>query len=92
MKTGRDKLEVDVFLHHVLLKDLRGFIVELLELGLEPTGFQERNGALVRRQNDFFGAIPHGFRVNEVAVVVVNNENVRVTTDGRNKETPVGSV
>jgi len=87
MKTRRDKLEVDVFLHHVLLKDLRGFIVELLELGLEPTGFQERNGALVRRQNDFFGAIPHGFRVNEVAVVVVNNENVRVTTDGRNKET-----
>ena len=77
MKTGRDKLVVDVFLHHVLLKDLRGFIVELLEFGLEPAGFQERNDALVRRQNDFFGAIP----VNEVAVVVVNDENVRVTTD-----------
>jgi len=31
--------------------------------------------------------ILHGFRVNEVAVVVVNDENVRVSTDGRNKET-----
>ena len=87
MKTRRDKLEVNVFLHHVLLKDLRGYVVEFLEFGSEPARFQERNDALVRRQNDFFGAIPHGFRVNEVAVVVVNNENVRVTTDGRNKET-----
>jgi len=87
MKTRRNKLEVNVFLRHVLRKDLRGFVVELLEFGLEPAGFQERNDALVRRQNDFFGAIPHGFRVNEVAVVVVNNEDVRVTTDGRNKET-----
>jgi len=26
-------------------------------------------------------------RVNEAAVVVANNENVRVTNDGRNKET-----
>ena len=42
---------------------------------------------MVRRQNDFFGPIPHGFRVNEVAVVVVNDKNVRVTTDGRNKGT-----
>jgi len=57
---------------------------------LEPAGYQERNDALVRRQNDFFGAILHGFRVNEVAVVVVNNENVRVSTDGRNKETSGG--
>jgi hypothetical protein len=87
METGRDKLEVNVFLHHVLLKDLRGFVVELLEFGLEPAGCQERNDALVRRQNDFFGAIPHGFRVHDVAVLVVNDENVRVSTDGRNKET-----
>jgi hypothetical protein len=76
MKTGRDKLEVDVFLHHVLMKDLRGFVVELLEFGLEPVGFQKRNYALIRRQNDFFGAILHGFRVNEVFLVVVNDENV----------------
>ena len=54
---------------------------------MEPAGFQERNDALVRRQNDFLCAISHGFRVNEVAVVVVNDENVRVTTDGRNKDT-----
>ena len=33
------KLEADVFLHHVLLKDLRGFVVELLGFGLEPAGF-----------------------------------------------------
>jgi len=82
MKTRRDKLEVDVFLHHVLLKDLQGFVVELLEFGLEPARFQEGNYALIRRQNDFCGAILHGFRVNEVAVVVVNNVNAR----------PVGSV
>jgi len=56
MKTRRDKLKVDVFLHHVLLKDLRGFVAELLEFGLEPAGFQERNYVLIRRQNDFFGA------------------------------------
>jgi len=86
MKTRRDKLEVNVFLHHVLLKDLRGFVVELLEFGLELARFQGGNYALIRRQNDFFGAILHGFRVNEVAVVVVNNENVRVCTDRRNKE------
>jgi len=84
MKTRRDKLEVDVFLHHELLKDLRGF--KLLEFGLEPVRFQKGNYALIRRQNDFFGAILHGFRVNEVAVVVVNDEIVRVSTDGRNKE------
>jgi hypothetical protein len=90
MKTRRDKLEVDVFLHHVLLKDLRGFVVELLEFGLEPAGFQERNYALICRQNDFFGAILHGFRVNEVAVVVVNDKNVRVSPDGRNTETAGG--
>jgi len=57
---------------------------------LEPAGFQERNDALVRRQNDFFCAILHGFRVNEVAVVVVNNENVQVANDGRNKKTSSG--
>ena len=34
--------------------------------------------------------ILHGFRVNEVAVVVVNDENVRVSTDGRNQETAGG--
>ena len=90
MKTRRDKLEVDVFLHHVLLKDLRGFVVELLEFRLEPARFPKRNNALIRRQNDFFGAILHGFRVNEVAVVVVNDENVLVSTDGRNKETSGG--
>jgi len=56
MKTRRDKLEVHVFLHHVLLKDLRGFVVELLEFGLEPARFQKGNYALIRRQNDFFGA------------------------------------
>ena len=33
VKTRWDKLEVDVFLHHVLLKDLQGFVVELLEFG-----------------------------------------------------------
>ena len=49
MKTGRDKLEVDVFFHHVLLKDLGGFVVELLEFKLEPAGFQERIDALVRK-------------------------------------------
>ena len=87
MKTRRDKLEVNVFLHHVLLKDLRGFVDELLEFGLEPARFQKGNYALIRRHNDFFGAILHGFRVNGVAVVVVNDENVRVTTDGRTKET-----
>jgi hypothetical protein len=87
MKTKRDKLEANVFIHHVLLKDLQCFVVKLLEFGLEPAGFQERNYALIRRQNDFFGAILHGFRVNEVAVEVVNDENVRVSTDGRNKET-----
>jgi hypothetical protein len=80
-------VDEDVFLHHVLLKDLRGYVVEFLEFGSEPAGFQERNDALVRRQNDFFGAISHGFRVNEVAVIVLNDENVRVTTDGQNKET-----
>jgi hypothetical protein len=90
MKTRRDNLEVDVFLHHVLLKDLRGFVVELLEFGLEPSRFQKGNYALLRRQNDFSSAILHGFRVKEVAVVVVNNENVRVSTDGRNKETSGG--
>ena len=62
MKTRRDKLEVNVCLHHVLLKDLRGFVVELLEFGLEPARFQKGNYALIRRQNDFFGAILHGFR------------------------------
>jgi hypothetical protein len=87
MKTRRDKLEVDVFLHYVLLKDLRGFVVEPLVFGLEPARFQEGNYASIRRQNDFVGAILHGFRVNEVAVVVVNDENVRVSTEGRNKET-----
>jgi hypothetical protein len=66
MKTWRDKLEVNVFLHYVLLKDLRGFVVNLLEVGLEPARFQEGNYALIRRQNDFFGAILHGFRVNEM--------------------------
>jgi len=90
MKTRRDKLEVDGFLPHVLLKDLRGFVVELLEFRLEPARFPKRNNALIRRQNDFFGAILHGFRVNEVAVVVVNDENVLVSTDGRNKETSGG--
>ena len=90
MKTRRDKLEVDVFLHDVLLKDLRGFVVEPLVFGLEPARFQEGNYASIRRQNDFVGAILHGFRVNEVAVVVVNDENVRVSTDGRNKETSGG--
>jgi len=87
MKTRRDKLEVEVFLHQVLLMDLRGFVVKLLEFGLEPAGFQERNYALMRRQNDFFGAILHGFRVNEVAVVVVNDKNVQVSPYGQNKET-----
>ena len=86
MKTRRDKLEVDVFLHHVLLKDLRGLVAKLLEFQLEPARFQEGNYALIRRQNDFFGAILHGFRVNEVAVVVISDKNVRVATDGRNKE------
>jgi len=85
MKTRRDKLEVDGFLPHVLLKDLRGFVVELLEFRLEPARFPKGNYALIRRQNDFFGAILHGFRVNEVAVVVVNDENVLVSTDGRRK-------
>ena len=78
-------MEVEVFLHHVLLKDLRGFVVELLEFRLEPARFPKGNYALIRRQNDFFGAILHGFRVNEVAVVVVNDENVLVSTDGRRK-------
>ena len=65
-------------------------LARLLEFGLEPAEFQERNDALIRRQNDFFGSILHGFRVNEVAVVVVNDENVRVSTDGQNKETAGG--
>jgi hypothetical protein len=34
MEAGRDKLEVNVFLHHVLLKDLRVFVVELLKFRL----------------------------------------------------------
>jgi len=50
MKTRREKLEVDVFLHHVLLKDLLGFVVELLEVGLELARFQEGNYALIPRQ------------------------------------------
>jgi len=90
MKIRRDKLEVDGSFHHVLLKDLQGFVAELLEVGLEPARFQKGNYALIRRQNDFFGAILHGFRVNEVAVVIVNNENVQVSTYRRNKETAGG--
>ena len=85
-------LDVNVFFHHVLLKDLRGFVIELLEFGLEPAGFQERKYALIRRQNNLFGTILHGFRVNEVSVVVVNDDNIRVPlTDGTRKR-PVGSV
>jgi len=34
MEAGRDKLEVDILFHHLLLKDLRGFVVELLEFWL----------------------------------------------------------
>jgi len=52
--------------------------------------FQEGNDTLIRRQNDFFSTILHGFRVNEVAVVVVNDENVRVAADGWDKETSGG--
>ena len=62
-------------------------LARLLEFGLEPAGFQERNDALIRRQNDFFDSILHGFRVNEVAVVVVNDKNVQVSPYGQNKET-----
>jgi len=90
MEAGRAKLEVNALFHHVLLEDLRGFIVELLEFWLKAARFQERNDTLIHRQNDFFCAILHGFCVNEVAVIVVNDENVRVAADGRNKETSGG--
>jgi hypothetical protein len=40
MKTRRDKLKANVFLHHVLLKDLRGFVVYLLEFGWSPRDFR----------------------------------------------------
>jgi hypothetical protein len=33
MAAGRDKLEINSLLHHEILKDRRGFVVEALEFG-----------------------------------------------------------
>ena len=59
-------------------------------LGTQPSTLATLPFGQSSRQNDFFDAILHGFHVNEVAVVVVKDQNVRVVTDGQNKETAGG--
>jgi hypothetical protein len=75
MQTSWDKLVVSVLSSHELLEQLRGFVVELLQLWLESSRFEDCNGSLVRSEMGFFCSAGHSwFNVDEVRVALAQHK------------------
>ncbi len=67
---------------HVGLKHGGSFVVEPLEFGLEPAGFEEKLGSGVGSGVLFLDAVLHELGVDEVGVVVVEDEEILAAADG----------
>jgi hypothetical protein len=86
MNTRRRQLEIDVRADKKLLQGVCGFIVEVLQQGLETSLLEEGNTPLVSCDNGRADAIDHGFRVNVIAVVFIHDEDVLVAGHTRDKK------
>jgi hypothetical protein len=78
VEMGRGQLEIDLVGRHEGLESRRRLVVQTLELWLEATLGEEGVGALVGGQDLGTGLALHEFNVNCIAVVVVQDEHVRV--------------
>ena len=61
---------------------LGGFVVKFLELRFKAAGAEKSVGALVGSEDGGTFLVRHGFNVDEVAVVVVEDEHVAVAARG----------
>jgi hypothetical protein len=84
---GGDELVVYLLAVHVGLKHGGGFVVESLEFGLEPAGFEEKLGSGVGSGVLFLGAVLHELGVDEVGVIVVEYEEILAAADGWDNKT-----
>lgn len=81
VKVRRCKLEVDFFFFHEGLEGNGGFVVDSLECGLQPTGGEQSVGLGGGRQQDGRpGFVSHGFHMNKVAIIIVYDEHVVIST------------
>jgi hypothetical protein len=76
------KLVIDVLGLHVVLEGGGGFIVKLLEVGLETVRGEEGGAALVGSKDGGSGAAGHGLDVDIVAVIIVEYQQVGVAGTG----------
>lgn len=80
------KLVVDAFVLKELLEGLGGLIVESLKTWCKAATFQKVNAAFVACEYVRAGSGSQRLRVDVVAIIVVDDENVAVTTTGRHQE------
>ena len=86
VEVWRGKLIVDGLCLEELLEGGGCFVVQLLKYGFEATGGEERVDALVCSEICLAGARLHGLGENHIAVVIVDDEQVRVAGAGRTEE------
>jgi hypothetical protein len=81
------KLKVDMFGSHEGLEGCRGFVVQALELRSEAAFGEKRVCTFVRRKDLGTGFALHQLDVNGIAVVIVEDEHVGVSSAGRSEKT-----
>ena len=80
MKAGWDELEVDFFRGEKLLESSRTFVIEALELRAVAAGDKSGVNSLVRLKDAGGSSGSHGFDQNRVGIIVVENQNVVVSS------------
>ena len=83
VQTRWDELVVDVFRSHELLEQLRGFIVELLQLRLESSRFEDCDGGfLAICKMGFFCSAGRWFNAYEVRITLAQDKRALIAAGG----------
>ena len=84
------KLVVIVLSLHELLEQLGGFMVELLQLPLESSRFEDCDCSLARCKMGFFCSAGHWFNVDEVRSMFAQDEHALIAAGGVHTELASG--
>jgi hypothetical protein len=86
VNAGGSELEVNVLSGHVGLKSVGSFVVESLEFWAEATRLEESDGAFIGVEDGRASSVGHGFDVNVVAIVVIEDKHVGIAGAGGSEE------
>ncbi len=78
MDVGWDQLEINILSHHKILEGMEGFIVKVLEFGVESHGTKAVVGNLKSGKNGIGVSVFERNSDDAIAVIVIHNKDVIV--------------